>query len=127
MDYKNLINRAFEAKKNSYSPYSNFRVGSALITDDNNIFYGTNIENASYGATVCAERVAIFNAIATGKKLIRAIAIISDRNDFIFPCGICRQVLSEFSDDKTIIICCRNDKVYETYNIIELLPNHFFL
>ncbi len=104
MDYSNLVSKAFEGRKNAYAPYSNFKVGAAVLTEDGKIYTGCNIENASYGATNCAERTAIFKAISEGHKTIEAIAIVGVINDYTYPCGICRQVISEFASDNTKII-----------------------
>lgn len=122
-----LMDYAKKARENSYSPYSNFRVGAAVISNDGKVYTGTNIENASYGASICAERVAIHNAINNGAKAIRAIAINADRKE-IFPCGICRQVMSEFSsgEDIKVFIEESNGKILE-YKLSELLPNAFKL
>lgn len=94
---KHLCNSAEKAKEKSYSPYSKFRVGAALITKSGKIYSGCNVENSSYGLTICAERNAIFNAIANGERDFIAIAITSDDKNLITPCGACCQVLSEFN------------------------------
>lgn len=94
-----LLDAAQRARKNSYSPYSNFKVGAAVLTADGTVFTGTNIENASYGLTVCAERNAIFAAVSAGKRTLRALALITQKLPglkFNSPCGACRQVMSEF-------------------------------
>lgn len=124
--YNNLILNAKEAQKLSYSPYSNVTVGAALLTKSNKIYTGANIENSSYGATVCAERVAIFNAILNNEKDFEALAITSNLEDFTFPCGLCLQVISEFSKDMIIIITNKNGKSIEK-KINELLPYTFSL
>lgn len=124
--YNNLILNAKEAQKLSYSPYSNVTVGAALLTKSNKIYTGANIENSSYGATVCAERVAIFNAILNNEKDFKALAITSNLEDFTFPCGLCLQVISEFSKDMIIIITNKNGKSIEK-KINELLPYTFSL
>ena len=97
---KQLIPAAFNMLKYSYSPYSNLKVGAALLSSTGKIFGGCNIENSSFGATVCAERTAIFKAVSEGEKSFSAICIVGGKNgdvqDFCSPCGICRQVLSEF-------------------------------
>ncbi|MFA6469775.1 MAG: cytidine deaminase [Bacteroidota bacterium] len=99
-----LIYRALKAKETSYSPYSQFRVGSAVLTGDGEIFSGCNVENASYGLAICAERNAVFQAAFAGKRTIAAVAVASDEKGFLTPCGACRQVISEFADGKTEII-----------------------
>ena len=97
MNRKKLIDHAFSAMKNSYAPYSNFHVGAALACKGGRVYYGANIENASYGATNCAERSAMFSAYSNGvrKDDIEAIAIVADGNTIASPCGICRQVMAE--------------------------------
>lgn len=97
----------FEAKKameRAYVPYSKFKVGAALLTEDDSLYTGCNIENASYGATICAERTAISKAVSEGHTYISKIAIVSSAGEFTHPCGICRQVLAEFGDENTTII-----------------------
>lgn len=101
---KELARQALLAKKTSYSPYSRFRVGAALLTDDGTIFSGCNVENASYGLAICAERNAVFQMAFAGKRKIAAIAVASDEKIFITPCGACRQVISEFAGGTTEII-----------------------
>lgn len=98
-----LLDAAFEARQRAYAPYSKFLVGAALLTDDGAVVHGCNVENASYGATNCAERTAIFAAVAQGQRKFRAIAIVGDLETPITPCGICRQVLSEFGHDIVVI------------------------
>ncbi|MBO5011771.1 MAG: cytidine deaminase [Elusimicrobiaceae bacterium] len=98
-EQEKLLDAAQQARENSYSPYSKFKVGAAVLTEDGSIFTGTNIENASYGLTVCAERNAIFAAVGAGKRKFRALALITQKLpglDFNSPCGACRQVMSEF-------------------------------
>ena len=99
-----LIEVATLAKVNAYSPYSQFRVGAALLTEDYTMFAGCNVENSSYGLTICAERNAVFKAVCAGQTTYSAIAIVSDDNDFITPCGACRQVLAEFAPDIELIL-----------------------
>lgn len=123
MTYEKLIEKAYEAMTFSYSPYSNFKVGAALLTKSGRVFTGCNIEIASYGATNCAERTAIFKAISEGEKEFAAIAVTSSSRDFTYPCGICRQVIVEFAKDIDIIVAKEYD--YEVYKIDELLPKSF--
>jgi len=125
MDVRNLILQAVRAKSNAYAPYSNFYVGASVLTEDNSIYTGCNIENASYGATNCAERTAIFNAVTNGHKYIKAICVMGDENNYTFPCGICRQVIAEFSDDKTQIIIAKNENEYIIKSLKEILPEAF--
>lgn len=120
-----LLQLAMEAKRNAYSPYSGFRVGAAVLTDTGAAYSGANIENASFGATCCAERTAVFKAISAGETKILAIAICSDSKDPIYPCGICRQVLAEFGDDAMRLLCADGNGVMEEYTLGELLPKAF--
>ncbi|MBU3099835.1 MULTISPECIES: cytidine deaminase [Clostridium] len=125
MEYEKLVSQALQARKNAYAPYSNFKVGAAVLTDDGKIFTGCNIENASYGATNCAERTAIFKAVSEGYKTIKAIAIVGVQNDYTYPCGICRQVIAEFATDDTKIILGKNDTEYLVKTLDEILPGAF--
>ncbi|SNV84733.1 cytidine deaminase [Clostridium cochlearium] len=125
IDYKELIKKAIEARALAYVPYSNFRVGAAILTEDNSIYNGCNIENASYGATNCAERTAIFKAVSEGKTKIKAIAVIGRKDEFTYPCGICRQVIAEFADKDTIVILAKNIDEYEVKTLEEILPGAF--
>lgn len=124
MDIKKLIDEAIKARVNAYAPYSKFKVGCALITSSEKIYTGCNIENASYGATICAERVAIAKAISEGQKQIMAIAIYADTENYIFPCGICRQFMVEFSKDLKIYVSNKY-KEYKEYSLQELIPDAF--
>lgn len=122
---KKLAELAKETAKKAYAPYSNFRVGAALITDSGNIYTGCNIENASYPATVCGEDVAIFKAISEGETKIDTIAVacIDAENDTaIFPCGISRQRMSEFNTENVIVV--HNDEI-KKYKFEEVLPFDF--
>ena len=122
---KKLAELARETAKKAYAPYSNFRVGAALITDSGNIYTGCNIENASYPATVCGEDVAIFKAISEGETKIDTIAVacIDAENDTaIFPCGISRQRMSEFNTESLIVV--HNDE-FKKYKFEEVLPFDF--
>ncbi len=125
MEYKELITSAENAKNKSYSPYSKFRVGAALLTDDGKIYNGANVENASYGLTVCAERTAAFEAVLQGEKKFKAIAIASDSNDYISPCGACRQVLAELCGLDIDVIMMKTGEDYKTVKLKELLPYSF--
>jgi cytidine deaminase len=122
MKYEELMKRAKEAKKMAYVPYSNFKVGAALLTTNGKVFTGCNVENASYGATNCAERTAIFKAVSEGEREFKAIAITGDSKT-TYPCGICRQVIAEFGDDIDIILDGKDGLVIT--NISELLPHSF--
>ncbi len=121
-----LINAAKEASKKAYAPYSNFHVGAALLTASNKIFQGCNVENASFGATNCAERTAIFSAVVNGEREFKKLVIFVDREEFTPPCGICRQVISEFSHDIEILLANNKGDIKRT-NIRELLPLSFEL
>lgn len=121
--YKQLLDYAKQASENSYSPYSKFKVGAAVLCEDNKVFCGTNVENSSYGLSMCAERVAIFTAVANGCKKIKAVAIYSKKGD-VTPCGACRQVISEFSKNADIIYNTKQDKFLIT-KISSLLPKSF--
>ena len=125
MEYKELITSAENAKNKSYSPYSKFRVGAALLTDDGNIYNGANVENASYGLTICAERTAAFDAVLQGEKKFKAIAIASDSEDYISPCGACRQVLAELCGLDIDVIMMKTGDDYKTVKLKELLPYSF--
>ncbi len=118
-----LISLAKKACDNAYAPYSKFNVGAALLTKNGKIFTGSNIENASYGATVCAERVAIFKAVSEGEREFESIAIYTNTDELSFPCGICRQVMIEFSKD--LIIILSNEKEKKIYTLKEILPYPF--
>lgn len=121
-----LIAQAKKAMENAYVPYSHFKVGAALLDKNGVVFMGCNIENASYGATCCAERIAIFKAVSEGIREFEKIAIVSNSNQLTPPCGICRQVLWEFMPDGVVIL--QNDKEeIKTYTIKELLPVGFTL
>lgn len=117
-----LIEAAAEAAKNAYVPYSSFPVGAAVLTDEGKTFTGTNIENASLGCTVCAERVAVYKAVSEGYTNFSAIAIYNEKT-LPFPCGICRQVLAEFANDLIVIVA--SDYSVQSYNFEELLPYKF--
>lgn len=120
-----LMDEAIKAKNNSYSPYSNFKVGAALLTDDDLIYTGCNVENASYTPSCCAERTAFFKAVSEGKKKFKAIAITSD-TEMCYPCGVCRQVMSEFCNSDFKIYVGNENKI-EEYTLNDLLPHSFDL
>ncbi len=126
MNREELIAEAFKAMENSYAPYSKYHVGSAVLTKDGKVFWGANIENASFGATNCAERSAIFATYSNGyhKEDIEAIAIVSDGDRVCAPCGICRQVLSELLDPDTPIYLS-NHKQEVDMSMRKLLPMMF--
>lgn len=118
-----LIKLAKEASEKAYSPYSGYKVGAALKTKSGKIFTGANIENASYSPTVCAERVAIFTAIHSGEREFEAMAIYGKNK--AYPCGVCRQVLSEFCQSDFKLLIVQDDGGYEEYTLGELLPKSF--
>ena len=123
MDNTTLLNMAKEAMKYAYVKYSNFQVGAALLTKSGKIYTGCNIENSSYGATICAERVAMSKAISDGEKEFEAIAIVGSGGDFTYPCGVCRQFMSEFGLDLKLIF--ENGKEIKEYKLRDLLPEAF--
>lgn len=126
MNPDKLIFVAKKAMERAYAPYSNYKVGAVLICDDGTVFKGCNIENASFGLTNCAERTALFSAIAAGKTEFKALAIAASGEPAPFPCGACRQVLAEFCEpDFPIHIA--NETGYETTTLGELLPHAFKL
>lgn len=124
--YLQLIEKAREVLSNAYCPYSDYRVGAAVLTEKGNIYTGCNVENSSYGASNCAERTAVFKAVSEGEKSFSAIAVFTDEgNDPPFPCGICRQVLTEFcSPDMPVIIYDGEKSVYN-FTLEELIPFSF--
>lgn len=129
MDYKELYDIALEATKNAYTPYSHFNVGAALLTDDDKVYTGVNIENASYGGTICAERTAMVKAISEGHRKFKAIAVaaVSEGKEQVSsPCGICRQFIFEFGDDIDVIFGSDRESL-EIFKIKDLLPGGFRL
>lgn len=125
MEYQFLVEEAFKAMKHAYAPYSNYHVGAAVLCNEE-VIYGVNVENASYGATNCGERTALFAAYAKGyrKDDIKALAIVTDGNILAGPCGICRQVLCELLNRDTPIILS-NHKETKVTTIDELMPMQF--
>ncbi|WAM32390.1 cytidine deaminase [Caldicellulosiruptor naganoensis] len=124
---KGILNLAKEQQNRAYAPYSNFKVGAAVLTQSGKVYLGCNIENASYSLTICAERVALFKAISEGHKDIKAIFVIGPQNEPISPCGACRQVILELAKDATIYLSNFDmTKIIET-NAKELLPYGFNL
>ena len=124
-----LLRSAALAAKNAHAPYSRFQVGAALLTDDQRTFIGCNVENASYGLTICAERAAVFTAVASGWKKFIAVAIVASGDKPPYPCGACRQVLAEFCGPETEILIAPISKLasYEETTLGELLPKTFKL
>ncbi|QUH31724.1 cytidine deaminase [Vallitalea guaymasensis] len=126
MNYSELVNEAMKAKEMAYVPYSKFKVGAAVVTKGGKIYTGCNIENASFGATNCAERTALFKAVSEGDREFDAIAVVSSSGDFTPPCGICRQVLAELMPEGKIILA-NNDGETREYMVEDLLPVRFEL
>ena len=124
MTDRELINIAVEASGKAYAPYSNFTVGAALECEDGSVYTGCNIENASYGCTNCAERTAVFKAVSEGNRRFRRIAVYADSDNYCMPCGVCRQVLNEFSPELEVL-SVRGDGRYVSYSLKELLPRSF--
>lgn len=122
---RRLYEIALKAKELAYAPYSGFKVGAAVLADDGTVYTGCNIENSSYGATVCAERTAIFKAVSEGRINIVKLAIASDTLDITYPCGICRQVISEFMPQGEIIT--GNNEGIKVFKVSELMPYRFVL
>ena len=120
-----LLKMARKAMKNAYAPYSGFRVGAALLTESGKVYTGCNVENSSYGLTMCAERVAVFKAVSEGERNLVKIAIVSSSNELTFPCGACRQVLYEFADDMEIIL--EDKEGIHITHLKDLLPDGFRL
>lgn len=129
MNEKELCKEAIDAMKNAYAPYSGYKVGAALLTEKGKLFAGCNIENAAFTPTVCAERVALFNAISSGERKFTAIAVAGGKDGVISgafpPCGVCRQVMAEFcAPDFTVLVVTGEDS-YKKYTLNELFPQAF--
>lgn len=121
---RELVEAATRVRENAYAPFSEFKVGAALETDDGEIIVGSNVESASYGLTVCAERVAVWNAISQGKRKIKKIAVVADTEELTPPCGVCRQIIWEFGGDIPVIFANLHGKV-EIVQMKDLLPRAF--
>lgn len=128
MNDKELMELACKARENAYTPYSNFKVGAALLTKSGKVYCGCNIENATYTPTVCAERTAFFKAISEGEREFEKIAVAGgtgeSENDFCAPCGVCRQVMAEFCDENFILVL-GDKKSFKKYKLGEILPFAF--
>lgn len=126
---KDLIEKAISMLDFAYVPYSNYTVGAALLSKDDKIFTGCNIENAAFGPSNCAERTAFFKAVSEGVKTFKAIAVVGGPSkkitDYCSPCGVCRQVMREFCDDDFIIISAKSKDDYRLYTLKDLLPQSF--
>ncbi len=130
MDYGNLAKIAIDKLKYSYAPYSRFHVAAALLTEEDKVYFGVNIENAAYGPSNCAERTAFFKAVSEGKTKFKAIAVVGgpDREigEFCFPCGVCRQVMVEYCNPETFLIITANSEgEVKTVTLSELIPYSF--
>ena len=129
MNKKDLFMLAKDAMKNSYAPYSSYNVGAVLLTKNENVYKGCNVENASYSVTNCAERTALFSAIASGEKEFVAICVVGGKNgeitDYAMPCGVCRQALSEFCNADLKVFVGKNEDDIKEFTLGELLPYSF--
>ncbi len=120
-----LINYAKKAMGNAYAPYSGFCVGAALLTVDGEVFTGCNVENSSFGATICAERCAVMKAVSEGCTSFLKIAIVSSGGSYTYPCGVCRQFLSEFMEEGTVVLCDDQTGEMKEYSLDCLIPFAF--
>jgi cytidine deaminase len=125
MNYSDLLQIANKVKSNSYSPYSKFRVGAVLVTEKGEMYTGVNVENSSYGLTNCAERTAVFKAVTEGEKEFKSIVLVSDAEDFITPCGACRQVLMEICGNDLEVVMSNINHEIRILKLEELLPLSF--
>ena len=124
MENEKLIKAATDARENAYAPYSNFRVGAAVEAENGDIYIGCNVESASYGLTVCAERVAIWKGISRGEKRFKSVAVVVDTEELTPPCGVCRQIIWEFCGNVPVILANLHGKT-ETVMMADLLPRAF--
>jgi cytidine deaminase len=122
-----LIDEAIKARENAYAKFSNFKVGATLIDDRGYHFSGCNVENSSYGLSMCGERNAIFHAVAEGMKSIKILAVVGDTEGPISPCGACRQVINEFATEDTLIIMANIKKEYKVVKFVDIFPYGFKL
>jgi cytidine deaminase len=123
-DYHHLLTIAKQTRENAHAPYSNFRVGAAVRATSGRIFSGCNVENATYGLTVCAERIAIFKALSEGERGFDAISVVTDTDTLTPPCGACRQLIWEFCGDIPVILANLKGKT-ETIQMRDLFPKPF--
>ena len=123
MDIKDLIKKAMVVKEKAYTPYSNFKVGAALLGKSGKVYTGCNVESAAYSPTICAERTALSKAVSEGEIEFESIAIVGS-SDYTFPCGVCRQFLREFGKDIKIIVA-NNEEEYKIFTLEELFPHSF--
>ena len=128
MDSRELVNIAIDAMMKAYTPYSGFKVGAALLTEDGKVYIGCNIENAAYSPTVCAERVAFFSAVRDGERKFTKIAVVGGMggklSSFTYPCGVCRQVMREFCDDNFVLVVSDGKDIKE-HTLTDILPCSF--
>jgi cytidine deaminase len=127
LDKKTLLRAAMQARTFSYSPYSKFQVGAALLASDGKIYTGCNIENSAYSPSLCAERCAVAKAVSEGARSFVAIAVVGPEKSETTPCGVCRQVLYEFCDASLIVLCGGTDTYYTECTLGDLLPKAFRL
>ena len=129
MDDRELIRLAFSAMEKAYAPYSGYKVGAALLTASGRVYTGCNIENAAYGPTVCAERCAVFKAVSEGERELVKLAVVGGKggvvSDYFVPCGVCRQVMSEFCGDDFLVIIAKTEDDYLSKTLNDLLPCRF--
>ena len=126
IDYKELIDKALGMRAFSYTPYSHFNVGAALLTSDGKVYTGCNIENASYTPANCAERTAFFKAVSEGVTEFEAIVVCGDLDQYLAPCGVCRQVMAEFCDSKDFkVILAKSPEDYKVLSLEEIFPYSF--
>ena len=124
---QSAISQAADIRKNAYAPFSKFKVGAVVVAENGEIFQGVNVENSSFGATVCAERIALFNAVTHGRKDIEAVVIVSVVNGkAVFPCGMCRQVLADFNPEmRVILVNAETLKIEKDVLLSEIFPETF--
>jgi len=124
---KSAIEKALHIRKNAHAPYSEFKVGAAIVTKSGKIYGGVNVENSSFGATVCAERIALFTAVADGEREFDLLVIASSLNGkAVYPCGICRQVVSDFAKDiEVVLVNSETEEIEERKKLYEIFPNTF--
>lgn len=124
-DLRELLDAACAVSRRAYAPYSGFHVGAAVRATDGTVYVGCNVENATYGATLCAERSAISGMIGAGRRAIAAVAVFADADDAAMPCGICRQVLAEFAHDAPIVVA--GNRNFRVHTLSEIFPAPFSL
>lgn len=124
-DYEKLIELAKEAREKAYVPYSHFKVGACVLTEDGKTYQGCNIENASYGLTNCAERTALFSAYANGERKLKAIAVVAETEGPVSPCGACRQVMMELGGEDMVVVLSNMKGDYAVVTVKDLLPGAF--